>query len=256
MGPLTYGMVPAYGYVPLNTTFDQQLREATNQIGRASRGDFLSRYEDFGGHPGSFANGPSMVKSAYAIVAYWLGVAARLGYIKVLPTANAAVKAAMSLANDSTVGSRAQKAAIIQDAVKALDAAGARSDKRLARVYGILGKVQEDSSMQLSEQAQYEQSTRGIIEGTIKETVKDVGAPAIAAWDFLTLIGSFWTGKIPASWQKNKAGWWALRLTFFGGIAGVGYLYIRPFLTPLIAARKLAVSAAPKTNPRRRRSRR
>lgn len=227
-------MTPAYGYTPENTTYTKQLDQTAQQLRLASEGKFIKAYNEVT-HSGSFWNAPSTVGGANLRAAYWLAIAARLGYTQVLGDANQFYKAAQR--NSSATG-QSERVAVLKAAVGALDRVGANKDKRVAPLYSLLGSAQDASRLALSTQLQYEQSTGGQLWEATKQTAKDVSNP-------LQTAAALWSGKKPPGesdmgWMLKKALFWT---AIIGGVGLVGYFYVRPLLAPLTRVRDAAARA-------------
>jgi hypothetical protein len=246
-----------YGYTPGSTTYTAQLALVGEQITAATKGQFLATYNTIT-HPGSFWNAPATVGAANLLAAYWLAVAARLGYTSLLPAANRFYQTARAA---SSSGSADARKSVLQSAVASLDQSGAKADKRLAPIYVVLGGGQSSDRLALADQLAYDQSTRGKIVGAAGATLKTVGSG-------LETGGRLLTGQRPP--ETPPWLWWLQRNAFWLGVGavtlGVGYVYLRPVLAPLTRVRDAAASASQRmadkavarisSNPRRNRSRR
>lgn len=206
-----------------------------------------------------FWTAPTNTASAYALSAYWLAVAARVGYPSLVNPARAFFAEASRTAVPSM--DPAAIKAVLSKAVVALDAAGGLKDRRLAGVYRGMGEWSKASSIERAQALEYQQSTRGILTGTVKGTATDVAAIGEQA-------GRVITGKKPPGtpewlWFLQRNAWFLI-----GGTVAVGalYLFLRPVLAPLTGVRDAAAAASRRAsdkaieriervarNPRRRR---
>lgn len=249
-----------YGYTPSNTTWDAQLAATAEQITLASKGSFVRARTDVS-TPSSFYNAPATERAAYLVAAYWLAIAARLGYTSVLSTANSFYQKAKSGTTFSSSDEAKRKAPLAQ-AIAALDTANAKKDRRTAGIYSALASGQSSERLALSDQLTYEQSTRGILTETAKASASDVGKT-------LTTGAYYLTGKKPP--DEDPTVWWfkknAFRLAIVGGVGLLAYLYLKPLLAPLKRVQAATVKAGERMadkaearlsriarNPRRRRA--
>lgn len=201
--------------------YSDQLTDAAAQITAATKGQFLGAYNAIA-HSSAFFNAPATVGSANLLAAYWLAVAARLGYTKLLVQANRAYQAARS---GSTSSSSVERTAVLRAAISALDSVGAKSDRRVAPIYALLSSAQSEERQALSEQIAYERSTTGQIVGAAAATGKTLASGLESGGRLLT--GERPPGTPPWLWWVQRNAFWA---TVIGGVGFVGYLYLRPML--------------------------
>jgi enamine deaminase RidA (YjgF/YER057c/UK114 family) len=206
-----------------------------------------------------FWTAPSNTVSAYALVAYWFAVAARVGYPALLQEARRYYAEATSRSVPSIATADIQR--VLARAVTALDAAGGLKDRRLAGVYRGLGEWSKAASIASAQQRAYEQSGIGIAAGGIIGT----GADLIKIGE---KAGRVITDKKPPGtpqwlWFLQRNAWFLV-----GGTVAVGalYLFLKPVLAPLTGVRDAAAAASRRAagkaveriervarNPRRRR---
>lgn len=243
-----------------STAWARVLSEVRKQISAAQAGQALTSTAG-AGTTNWFWSAPTDTAAANALVAYWLAVAARLGYPALLTAAqrfyNTAAGAWTTFASTSPTDIRN----VIDLGVAALDSAGAYQDRRLAGIYRAFGQQRRADQIEQAQVLDYSKSTRAIVAGTVKGTAQDIASG-------LEKAGRVITDKKPP--ETPDWLWWLQRNAWFvvGGTVAVGalYLFLRPVLAPALRVRDAAAAASSRAadkavarigtvarNPRRRR---
>jgi hypothetical protein len=220
------------------------------QIGLASAGRVLASSAGGESHRNWFYSAPVDEASAEALVAYWLAVGARVGYPALLVDARRFYTRADGRIKALSSSDASGISNVIDEGVAALERVKAFQDRRMAGIYRGLGMNRRADEIERAQQLAYQQSNAYVvIEGT-----KDVARKGARG---LEKAGRVLRNEPPPGTPRWL--WWIQRNALFLGIGavalGVAYLYLSPFLAPLLKARDAAVAriGTATKNPRRRR---
>jgi len=247
---------------PVDTlSWDKVLADVRRQIGLASAGKVLASSSGGEMHRNWFQTAPVDEASAEALVAYWLAVGARVGYPSLLSAARGFYSRADGRIKALSSGDASGIRNVIDEGVRALDAANAFRDKRMAGIYRGLGMNRRAEEIERAQALAYQQSNAYIIGGTVKGVATDVATG-------LEKAGRVITNKKPPGTPEWL--WWFQRNLWLAlGVGAVGiaaWIYLKPVLAPLFKVRDAAAAASQRAsdkaitslgsvarNPRRRR---
>jgi len=183
----------------------------------------------YGAHPNEVFMAPSNTWGARIKAAYWLAIAARLGY----PSLNAkAVSLRNQFDRDKATGvfgfgkenySEATGSIneIIQQAAADIDSAGGRSDARLVGIYTVLGRAQVGSRQELTRDVRDDAS--------LTQIPAKIGQDVV---DTSLFFRGIFTGEKPPWMDESEWFWkkWGIRFAI-GGLATGALLFVgRPYI--------------------------
>jgi hypothetical protein len=248
---------------PVDTlSWDKVLAEVRKQISAATAGRVLSSAVGGGLVTSNwFYTAPTDAASAEAYVAYWLAVGARVGYPALATAARAFYTRAAGRYKWASSGSASGIASVIDEGVRALDAANAYKDRRMAPLYRNFGLNSRADAIERAQGRADEQSSLRILVDTAAASAADVGKG-------LEKVGRVITNKKPPGtpdwlWWIQRNAWLVAGL----GVAGVAaWFVLGPVLAPILGVRDAAAAASRRAadkavarigtvarNPRRRR---